>query len=267
MLDAEYIKAAEHRARRFSGAYTGTSGTLAADSLRMINERKELMATIADLESRNAELRDAVQSRMASTPADDPKLQGYTPMAASLAGCRPAQEAAARCFDTATDSPTEIADSDTPAVPEDWILQGHNELKGKRAADGWRRAVESAKDARLEQERLRGDSLLKDDGVRPGSREFLAVLDELRNLHLAKTLDYGVDEDALSNIRQSADVLNIDAWAGCILRISDKMHRLRAYFRRGKCEFDGIEDTLKDIACYAAIALVLYREAEGNQGP
>lgn len=110
-------------------------------------------------------------------------------------------------------------------------------------------------------ERLTGDSLLEDQGeIRPGSREFLAVLDELRTLHLRKTMDYGVDEDALSNIRSSADVVNMPAWAGCILRISDKMHRLKAYFRRGKCEFDGIPDTLQDIACYAVIALVLYRE-------
>jgi len=112
--------------------------------------------------------------------------------------------------------------------------------------------------------RWTGDSILAEnkDDIRPGSREFLAVLDELRTLHLRKTLDYGVDEDALSNIRSSAEVVNMPAWAGCILRISDKMHRLKAYFRRGKCEFDGVEDTLKDIACYAAIALVLHRESD-----
>jgi len=108
--------------------------------------------------------------------------------------------------------------------------------------------------------RLTGDSLLTASDIRPGSREFLDVLDELKQLHLRKTMDYGVDEDALSNIRQSADVVNMPAWAGCILRISDKMHRLKAFFRRGRCEFDGVEDTLKDIACYAVIALVLYRE-------
>jgi hypothetical protein len=112
-------------------------------------------------------------------------------------------------------------------------------------------------------ERFCGDSLLADQGdIRPGSREFLEVLDELRTLHLRKTMDYGVDEDALSNIRSSADVVNMPAWAGCILRISDKMHRLKAFFRRGTCEFDGVEDTLKDISCYAAIALVLYREEQ-----
>ncbi len=96
--------------------------------------------------------------------------------------------------------------------------------------------------------------------LRPGSAEFCAVLDEIKQLHLRKTLDYGCDEDALSNIRSSSDVINVSPWAGCILRISDKMHRLRSYFRRGRVEFDGIEDTLLDIAAYAVIALVLYRE-------
>jgi len=96
--------------------------------------------------------------------------------------------------------------------------------------------------------------------LRPGSDKFCAVLDEIEQLHLRKTLDYGCDEDALSNIRSSSDVINVSPWAGCILRISDKMHRLRSYFRRGRVEFDGIEDTLLDIAAYAVIALVLYRE-------
>ena len=101
-LDAAYITAAEHRARRFSGAYTGTSGTLAADVIRLLNERTALMSSIAELESANAALRDAVKTRLDATPADDPKMVGYTP---------------------------EIADSDTPAIPVDWILQGERELK------------------------------------------------------------------------------------------------------------------------------------------
>ena len=41
----------EHRARRFSGAYTGTSGTLAADVIRLLYERQRLLTEIA----RNAE--------------------------------------------------------------------------------------------------------------------------------------------------------------------------------------------------------------------
>jgi hypothetical protein len=129
----------------------------------------------------------------------------------------------------------------------------------KEVEVGWREITQAS--AAKYAERLTGDSLLADQGdIRPGSREFLEVLDELKTLHLRKTMDYGIDEDALSNIRSSADVVNMPAWAGCILRISDKMHRLKAFFRRGRCEFDGVEDTLKDIACYAAIALVLHRE-------
>ena len=104
-------------------------------------------------------------------------------------------------------------------------------------------------------------TLTKVDHVeRPGSGEFFAVLDEVAQLHRRKTLDYGTDEDALSNIRSSADVIGSPAWAGAILRISDKMHRLRSFFHRGAVEFDGVEDTLLDITAYAAIALVLYRE-------
>jgi hypothetical protein len=127
------------------------------------------------------------------------------------------------------------------------------------------KVMAQASAAKYAADRLSGDSLLDDHGeLRPGSREFLEVLDELRTLHLRKTMDYGVDEDALSNIRSSADVVNMPAWAGCILRISDKMHRLKAYFRRGQCEFDGVPDTLQDIASYAAIALVLYREEQAS---
>ena len=37
----------EHRARRFSGAYTSTSGTLAADVIRLLKERQRLLAELA----------------------------------------------------------------------------------------------------------------------------------------------------------------------------------------------------------------------------
>lgn len=139
-----------------------------------------------------------------------------------------------------------LVTTSTEEIPVDWILRGERELKN--AEEPERRPL--------------GSSLLVDDGLRPGSREFIAVLDEIKQLHLRKTMDYGVDEDALSNIRSSADIVNMPAWAGCILRMSDKMHRIKAFFRRGKVEFDGIEDTLIDFACYAIIALVLFRESD-----
>jgi len=228
-LPADYLQAAEHRARQFSGAYTGTSGTLAADVLHLLTERASMTATIDKLTAENQSLRDAVEARLAGGV-----------IAAEAACCE-----GGRCHPEEVEEPTDIDEPETPTIPSDWILQGERELKSVQP-----KPVDI---------RQLGAGLLA-DGIRPGSREFLAVLDELKDLHMKKTLDYGVDEDALSNIRSSADVVNMPAWAGCILRISDKMHRLKAFFRRGKCEFDGVEDTLKDIACYAAIALVLHRE-------
>lgn len=184
------------------------------------------------LEEQNAALRAAVTERHQSA------------MAASIAGCPPAQAAAAAVL------------ADTPSIPVDYILRAEAELKASRA-EGWKQVVKDAEPARMARARQ-----LEQPDLRPGSAEFLQVLDELRDLHLRKTLDYGVDEDALSNIRTSADYVNVPAWAGCVIRMADKMHRLRAYFRRGKVEFDGIEDTLLDIAAYAAIALVLHRETD-----
>jgi hypothetical protein len=100
-----------------------------------------------------------------------------------------------------------------------------------------------------------------DDPLRPGSREFIAVLDEVRDLFTRKGNDYGTNENAFSNIDESAAVVNIAPWSACVLRIADKLHRLKAFHRRGKCEFDGVEDTLLDGAVYFLIALVKYRQS------
>jgi hypothetical protein len=196
-----------------------------------------MQGIITSLEDTNAQLRAAVETRLSGGCCDGGKCHA------------PADEAPERWKEITQASAEKYAAEREETVPADWILQGQREMEAVQDDIRWT-----------------GDSILanQSDDIRPGSREFLAILEELKTLHLAKTLDYGVDEDALSNIRQSADVVNMPAWAGCILRISDKMHRLKAYFRRGKCEFDGIEDTLKDIACYSAIALVLYREGQAE---
>lgn len=99
-------------------------------------------------------------------------------------------------------------------------------------------------------------------GGHPG---FLAALDDVRAMHMRKCLDYGTDADPLSNIRESAAVLNVPSWSGAILRAYDKIHRIKAYFCRGRVEYDGIEDTLLDGCSYFAIALALYREESGRQ--
>ena len=42
----------EHRARKFQGAYTGTSGTLAADVIRLLAERARLLCELARAEEK-----------------------------------------------------------------------------------------------------------------------------------------------------------------------------------------------------------------------
>lgn len=102
-LPADYLIDIEHKARRFSGAYTGTSGTLAAGIIHLLNERKTMTATIDRLEQDNQALRDAVEAR--------------------LGGAVPAAEAA--CEEP------EMPFADEP-IPADWILRGERELHNER---------------------------------------------------------------------------------------------------------------------------------------
>lgn len=51
-LTADDLARMEHRARRFSGAWTGTSGTLAADVMRLLRERLRLLKEIALLKAK-----------------------------------------------------------------------------------------------------------------------------------------------------------------------------------------------------------------------
>jgi hypothetical protein len=53
-LTADDIVRMEHRARRFQGAWTGTSGTLAADVIRLLEERRRLLCELARAEERVA---------------------------------------------------------------------------------------------------------------------------------------------------------------------------------------------------------------------
>lgn len=46
-LTSDDVARMEHRARRFSGAYTGTAGTLAGDVIRLLRERQRLLVELA----------------------------------------------------------------------------------------------------------------------------------------------------------------------------------------------------------------------------
>ena len=92
------------------------------------------------------------------------------------------------------------------------------------------------------------------------SRAFVALLDEMRRLHESKSADYGSEEDPLANVRSGADFVNIEAWRGCMVRIADKVQRLRTYCRTGRLVHEGVRDTLLDLSAYSLLAIVLFDE-------
>lgn len=101
-----------------------------------------------------------------------------------------------------------------------------------------------------------------EDARRPGSLAFMEILEELREIHMKKSQDYGEPTDALANIRIGADVVGIEPWRGCVIRIADKMQRIRSFCRDGRLANEGFEDALLDLASYAIIALIMFRQNE-----
>ena len=96
-----------------------------------------------------------------------------------------------------------------------------------------------------------------------GSEAFIRAIDEIKAVHIKKSHDYGDPKDPLANIRHGAEIVGIEPWRGCVIRIADKMQRIRSYCREGKLANEGFEDALLDLASYAIIALVMFRE--GNR--
>jgi hypothetical protein len=113
---------------------------------------------------------------------------------------------------------------------------------------------------------LTGDSLLTASDIHPTSQAFLDLLDTIGKLHLSKSSDYGcpLGTDPLANIRNGAKFVGIPPFKAAMVRLSDKVTRLATFNATGKLHFEGVEDTLLDLASYSLLALVLYREEQGK---
>ena len=200
----------------------------------------------ATLESANAALRNAVRDRLEATPADDPKMRGYTP----LAGCQPAQECAAQVLADAWGSESCC---DGGRCQPKTIVVGQDVW----GADAW-------SELKCVEPRQTGDGV-KGDAVHPTSQAYFDLLDTLRQLHVSKSLGYGCPDgtDPLLNIRRGAEFVGIKAWQGAMVRLSDKVTRLSVFNKTGNLPHESVEDTLLDLASYSLLALLLYREERG----
>jgi hypothetical protein len=93
------------------GQWTGTAGSLAADCHHLMEDRKEMAATIEKLEQENADLRRAVEDRLAGGSES--------------------------CCDGGPCHPQAIVD-EPASIPVDWILRGQAELKSEQQAPRFR---------------------------------------------------------------------------------------------------------------------------------
>lgn len=89
--------------------------------------------------------------------------------------------------------------------------------------------------------------------------EFAKIMNDLIDLHQKKNHDYAGGEylsDLISSKR-----MGITPWKNALLRIQQKMSRLESFAKQGefKVADEKLEDTLKDMAVYAILCLMLYR--------
>lgn len=96
-----------------------------------------------------------------------------------------------------------------------------------------------------------------------GHPAYLALLDEMKELHCRKAADYGRGADPFANVRAGAE-FGVPAWVGVMIRANDKVHRIKSFIANGSLKNESVEDSLKDLAAYALIALVLFREEQGK---
>jgi hypothetical protein len=85
--------------------------------------------------------------------------------------------------------------------------------------------------------------------------------EDMLRTYEAKDQDYASDGKPMGNLRGS-EYLGIPAWKAVLLRMSDKKQRIVSFVNRGKFEVDDekITDTLIDLANYALLGLILFRE-------
>jgi hypothetical protein len=90
---------------------------------------------------------------------------------------------------------------------------------------------------------------------------FDETLKEILRMHDEKSVGYGSEDDPFANIRAS-EQFGIPAWVGAILRMNDKVTRIKNRTKYNKeLPFESAREELWDIAVYGAIALTLYDQA------
>ena len=89
----------------------------------------------------------------------------------------------------------------------------------------------------------------------PGSLEWMDIVEELRQLHLEKTSQYGSTQSAFANV-EASEKCGVEPWRRAICDLSDCTVRLQALCNGQDVDY---ENAALDCANWALIALVMLR--------
>ena len=89
----------------------------------------------------------------------------------------------------------------------------------------------------------------------PGSLEWMEIVEELRQLHLEKTSQYGSTQSAFANV-EASEKCGVEPWRRAICDLSDCTVRLQALCNGQDVDY---ENACLDAANWALIALVMLR--------
>jgi hypothetical protein len=186
--------------------------------------------TTSILDEANAALRSAVETRLAGTTSVE-----MSPMVASLAGCKPAMEAA------------------TAALGGGCCEGTRPVSRREEAVAGWQRLIQETRPGR--------EARARQMETHPSSQAFFDLCDELKEIHRTKSIGYGSEDDPLANIRNGATFVGIEPWRAAMVRLSDKVTRLQTYCRTGSLTCESFDDNCIDLASYALLVLLMHRES------
>ena len=98
-----------------------------------------------------------------------------------------------------------------------------------------------------------------------GHPKFYKLIEELKEIHSSKNHDYA-GQDPLSNLKMS-EAFGIPAWKGTLIRMSDKFARIvqLANKEENLVKDESIIDTLKDLAVYSLLCIILYEENKNRK--
>jgi len=89
---------------------------------------------------------------------------------------------------------------------------------------------------------------------------FNALLREIKTLHDSKGADYEDGGGEYANLTAAED-WGVPAWKYAMLRVNEKMNRLKAYAKGSTLQNEGVRDSMIDIAVLSLIAIVLKERA------